>query len=1329
MRLKFLLFLIFASRILSAQCDYPSSVDRTLIISEARLINENWAYLELTNVGTKPIFMNQFKIGKMANLSWSAGVLDLCNDPWWMPSIPAYIFLPEKVLMPGQSWVLTTAYDFGPKFYKENQGRLGGSERPKNPEWYQVADKLIHREESIAGITYPEDSISNPFDDPEQTVKRGEYTGLYSAVGGGTYFLEHHYSSTDSAVTDQVGGFFDGADGRNIRGKVYDVAGVYNGMGTSVLVRKNTIKNGNIDFANSVGINLDESDWIPIQMPSGYDHWRDLWWTIGNHGNYVLDENTLQPTLSGLSVNYANREITVPWGVRRLDEIMRNMTKKPGVAWNYILNEVQEDSLYRSARTGDKLAIYVVGDQLTVDTFSIVVSAPTADDNIVVPIDHKSSGSMMTPRTQNGILDWPRVTKHESGVDTITGQGFGLEFDLRVDTLLKYLEKPSIATWEIVWNDGTERADLRNGDILRVTSQSGKVKDYFIQVQSYLPNGNANLSAITWPDIPDQYRNFLGWTGDTIPAFSPGTRNYKLEVPFDADGIPALVPTTQDYNATVKTTRARSVTGSKEDRTVTFEVTAEDDTTKLIYTVEFIKEKHPDNVEPFYADPFYSEWVNAYTRNCYLEVYNPGTLPVDLRNYAFAMDKNTANGYDAITTTPEWLRRYTVYVPGLKFVDSLTWEITPEILIPDVNVNPILQPGKCFVMAVATRNDQNGGYFPPYDVNFMNSVAIGHPNPWNENVSNASSGGVPMPPNGNRDNSMFMFKILNDSVKNGLKSVDDPNDFEIIDMWGMAGPSFSWIIGSYVMGNNEAQDLYKRKPHIHKGNPVPSGALAPYDDEACEWIRIKPSIDYADVPNQVEVALGGVGTHYMEPITQYRSTVNSMIYQVSPGYGEGQQIRGLTSGTTIAEFLTGIYKEDEDQTLTFTSGTDTLTDLNTVLSMDDVLAVWSADSSNMTWYRLDVTAEGLSSNAELTSSRWAIDITVSPDADQEVVGVATISGFEYGTTLKTIMDNINVPAGATATLINSRGDYVALKKLNYDTVYVATTVSPQISIDVVAEDARTRIVYNLIPNTSESDAFILSDVYLVTQGTNLIEYVPLGVAFDEFLKNIIPAYGATLKLIDKMGFERTTGEIKADDKVVVTSANGEVTNIYYISLLIPGSESLAYLAFVVSSVYLVDQVNYTISGTLENPVSNTTTVAEFMPRIIPASGATVMLMDADGNVKTSGTMAEGDYLQVTSGDGVLVSFYQVVLGGTSSRMPELRKLDMYPNPTDGQLNIRGLEPGNVIRIYSMQGKLMREVKSHTDHETIHLEALPEGLFLITISDDNRVLGQFKAVKK
>src|SRR6056297_2032239 len=125
MKFKFLLLLIFASRMLSAQCDYPPGVERSLIISEVRFMNTNWVYLELTNVGTNPVFLSEYKLGMLVNLSWSVGIQDLCND-LWIPARDGYIFLPEKVLMPGKSWVITTGFDFGPEFYKEHQGRLGG---------------------------------------------------------------------------------------------------------------------------------------------------------------------------------------------------------------------------------------------------------------------------------------------------------------------------------------------------------------------------------------------------------------------------------------------------------------------------------------------------------------------------------------------------------------------------------------------------------------------------------------------------------------------------------------------------------------------------------------------------------------------------------------------------------------------------------------------------------------------------------------------------------------------------------------------------------------------------------------------------------------------------------------------------------------------------------------------------------------------------------------------------------------------------------------------------------------------------------------------------
>jgi len=122
-------------------------------------------------------------------------------------------------------------------------------------------------------------------------------------------------------------------------------------------MRKASITKGSLDFNSERGISMEDSKWMVIQYPDGYDAWRDLWWTVGNHGSYIFDENTLEPLTDAISVDYADKKITVPWGTLRLDDIMRHMKKKPGIAWNYHLNPLREDSLYRSARNGDQLTI------------------------------------------------------------------------------------------------------------------------------------------------------------------------------------------------------------------------------------------------------------------------------------------------------------------------------------------------------------------------------------------------------------------------------------------------------------------------------------------------------------------------------------------------------------------------------------------------------------------------------------------------------------------------------------------------------------------------------------------------------------------------------------------------------------------------------------------------------------------------------------------------------------------------------------------------------------------------------------------------------------
>jgi hypothetical protein len=1333
MKLKLLLFLTFFAGILNAQvvCEYPEGVITNLVITEARLQSDAEAFLELTNLGTVPINLREFKIGKLSPWSRTSTINDLCNDQWYTTT-GDYLFLPDRVLLPGESFVITNAYDYGPEHYKMSVGRLGGNERPKQIGIYEVADKLLHMQEAIDEVVYAGDSVTTALNDPEQTVRRGDYRLVFEGLSSGALYLEHHFIEGDSAVVDQVGGVFDGG-GRNFPGVVYDVAGVQGGVATSVLVRKNVIKKGNLDFANARGISLEDSEWIPIERPAGYNAWRDLWWTAGNHGNFVLDENTLEPVSGGISVDYAGKKITVPWGTLRLDEIMRHMKRKPGVAWNYHLNALKEDSLYRSAKTGDQLIVYVVGDGLTTATFDIVVEEPTADANVVIPVDHPNLTGQVTTRAQNGILSWPRVTKNESGIDTITGSGYGLGFDMRTDTLLKYLEKPANANWEIVWVDGIERPDLKNGDKLKVTSQSGKVKEYFIEVQTYFPSRNANLAAITWPDIPAFYLGIMGWKGDTIPNFSSGITTYRLEVPFDIKGIPALVAKTEHVNASVKTIRAKSVTGTVEERTITFEVTAEDDTIKNIYTIELVKEKFPDKIEPFRADPFYSEFVNSYPNgNAYLELYNPGNQPLDLRDYMVGL-AGSADLYAPITRNPSWLRRYTTYVPGLKHVDEETWAVTPRLLVPDVNVNPIIQGGQTFVMALITRGEANypGIQFPSYNMQFANELVPGHPNPWGEDMTTSSTEGVPIPPNGNRRNVFFLYKILNDSIKLGLKPNTDPNDFELIDVWGMEERAY-WVVGGYVMRNNETGNIFIRKPGVSKGNPVLGGSFGLENPDDCEWDRVQPGDVFGTIPTPQRylAALGSLNAHFMTVPSYYKSTITSSVYKVSDGYGPGEQILGVKTGTTVADFLNNINKEDEGQSLAVKTTGDAVLANDAQISMNDKLVVISADSVNTTIYRLDVTATGLSSDAVITSTRWNITIDVSPKSAGETGndGLGSVSGFEYGTNIKTIIDNIKVPAGATLTIIDENGSYVPFKTLNFDTATVNVTVNPNIYLDVVAEDGLTRIVYQLKPSTSANDAFILSDIYNVSQSINLIQYVPRGTNFQAFLANITPSLGASVKLVDKMGFERTQGNIREDDKVAVKSSNGLVTRVYFISFLSTATiPSTTYLAYVLSKSYAVDQVNYVIAGVSSN-LTGTTMVSEFYSRITPAAGATAVVVDANGNEKTTGDLNQGDVLKVTSADQKINVIYQLDLDITSAALTGMEQIEIYPNPTSGVLNISGIQTGNRIQLYNATGEIILDRTANGNFEVLSLDKVPSGMFFIVISNENNMLGRFKAIK-
>jgi formylmethanofuran dehydrogenase subunit D len=222
---------------------------------------------------------------------------------------------------------------------------------------------------------------------------------------------------------------------------------------------------------------------------------------------------------------------------------------------------------------------------------------------------------------------------------------------------------------------------------------------------------------------------------------------------------------------------------------------------------------------------------------------------------------------------------------------------------------------------------------------------------------------------------------------------------------------------------------------------------------------------------------------------------------------------------------------------------------------------------------------------------------------------------------------------------------------------------------------------------------------------------------------LVASEGATMKVVDKKGFQRMDGTVADDDKLVVTSADKTVTVVYHISKLatqyVPET---TYLAYILSREYAIDQVVYNVAG-----VSGTETVSSFLTKVTPAAGASVAVVDKNGTVKINGDINGGDMVKVTSADGRIVVYY--TFGPlTSASLTQANQIELYPNPSNGKLNVTGVEKGQRIQVYNSVGSAIIDINVESSHEILSIEKHPAGLYMIVVSDQNKLLGKYKAVK-
>lgn len=1275
MKFRFLLIILFFSSLL-LRAQEPNT---NLIFSEVRMDQAHHAYVELCNMGDVAVDLAEFEFGNIS--------------PWSDPYVPGEnqsLRLPTHSLNPGDTYVIAIVREWA-----DEQALIDpevGESSTKHDTW-RLADLKLHASESPNGA------------DPTDSITPG-YGAL--DIWGGTYcyYLRHHFTETDSIVTDAVNGIFTGDNGRRPGDQgPSQVAGVPDATVNSILVRKFNVKNGNLDWEQARGVDIGDSEWIPIPtlVAGGFEAGRKEFWTVGNHGDFKLNAQSL--VSETIDIDWDNKKMTVDWGARNSDSIMNEFNFAPGIAWHYHMARTKLDSFYTSVRTGDSLTVYACGVTLEYAKFGLIALAPSASEARVVPLNANNGGGWYTPYI---------VSDNESGEDSISNVGF----DNRVDSLYKYLEKPEKASWEIVWVDGVARPDLKDGDILKVTSEDASTtKEYLIHVEKYIPSHNANLASITWPDIPDFYKGIYGWKGDTIPDFSPTKYNYKIQVPWDVEGIPALIAKPENVDTKIQVKRATSLFGSEDAKTVKFYTTAEDDTTELSYSVILEKEKDLSNVQPYKAEPFISQFVfRTDWRQFFIEICNPGNQPLDLSEYCI-VNSNSLNPAEAITiagTEADWASRFRRYVPGYVWQDEAAWGEQPGYLVEDLGVNTIVQPGDVFVLAWAYPNykDVSSDSWPNFDqidVNFKNGY-----NPWGIELDEDPEGLATYTSvcGGWFNNDYILYKITNDSVLNGHKPLYDPYDVEVVDVLGNCNNSSIGPLNGATFDQNTG---LKRLPQYYKGNVEPGGSFGD-GETGSEWFYTTEGY-WADLdygwPIVRYMNSDGIGSHEFSTITEFISTVSSSSYAVSDGYDDMQTIGGgVQEGITVAEFFENIISI-EGQVLTISSGGVELSDTD-VIPDKTVLTVVSPNGANTTKYTITVTPEGLDSDALLTSSQY----TIAVDGED-----GTVSGIEFGTTLEEVYENVTAPSKASLFgMFKADGSYASFTQMKHDSTFADVLASNEIFFEVIAQDGVTRINYQLVLNSLSTDAWVISAVFDIDQNSSMIKLIPDGTNVSSLFNNLTPAPGATWILENKLGQVRDKGSIYEDDILIVTAQDGVTQKTYTFEMY--SDFAARYEANISSEVYTVNNQTKKVSNVISG-----VTVDEFLENISVSMGATVVMLDADSNPKDSGLMDDNDQIIVTSENGLVINIYEVNIDRTDVITFANSAIRMYPNPTTGFVTISGVKQGNTIRIFNSVGQTIETFVADSDRAKTSISDKPSGIYMITVKDGLQRVANIRFIKK
>ncbi len=1092
-------------------------VNDSLIISELYMIEYNaWGYVELTNMSSKTLDLNNYFI-TWRNMTSSG--------PFEGDADKGNLF---GTLAPGKSFVfgcfrsLTTVDAYGHPLFPNNGNVLNQYIFPLCD---TITDNSNAKQKIFSLWARKYNNVTNTVD----SVRIENFNGKANLT-------PYNLPIAGIAKSD--------VDGESV-------------TTAALWIRKSNIKRGNAyripaitteeAWNNSRGTDEADSEWIPIPKKDFYyTRYSDVpFTTIKNHGIGSL--TTIKP-LNGIAIDLTKKMITMPYGIRR-DSVFRNFTYGPNIAWMYKING---DSSKYYTQTGDSIFFYALGNSSGKTGFRIETLAATASFNLVAPRLYLNNSKTSYKKDYE-------ISQGAIPMDSISY----VPYACRIDTFIKNLIFEAGSSYNFSYTDGIERPDLKTGDILTVTSQSGLQKAYKISIVPYIKSDDALIKTIIFPGLQLWTNTSTYLPTDTMFSFNSSIKNSTIQVPLDMDVCPEVIPVPNTNKSKIKIVRAKNLNGSLSERTLTIKVTAEDGITESEYNFTFTKQLPAPQLN---YTPFFSDFVKATGNDKYRDgpnqIFNPFDESLDMSDYLLLMiaSNTTLDNYitkTLVTDTNKWTLR-----PGYMVIKN---SAGMPVFKDDLSQKTVVIPAKSTYTWTKRRawpnegngisivQDPNNPLVQALDYTIFSANELPA---YGQDVYGTHASllyGWTLNGTGNASTrTVCLYKIKNtasgDSVRDGLKPMNDlMNDYELIDIvgGGWSNTAAPWKLFNFNPDGSSKITVSKdlktinsiyRKPNVYRGNPVDALSFGYGNDtltiKASEWVdySFADELTRYNTPEWSNIFHARYKNHTMY-ITEHISYLTSPTYKISKEITGIQSISGVMTNTTVANFLTNIVKADPGMVVKVANANGTNKSTTDLLTTGDFVTSYSARGIDSVIYR--ITTGAFDSNISLSSSTYTVTIA----GDQKN---GKISGIKFGTTALDILSKLVKPSTASMILTDGKDGILSVYTLPTDSNMIKTgernlrIADDNLYVNVKAENG-DECVYALAFNT-ETKPFILSDKFQVVEPAKYINYVG-SIVVDALLSSLKPAPGFSLKIVNKMGQDRLDGSVCFDDKVVVYDPN------------------------------------------------------------------------------------------------------------------------------------------------------------------------------------------------